>query len=156
MSTSTSTSKRRSIVPGALVVAGLVGLGIAAASELDLVWGGTFQAGEVEVQADCQLDGQQIGVAFSSPEFDGGSDIPWNTHEVVFSNISEECSNLTFEAAYRTTANDVTPEWQPLGSGVVGDAQNEDGDLLVNLGGVDDTQTITGFALTIHGDGSEG
>lgn len=140
-----SKSKRRSIVPGALVVAGLVGLGIAAASELDLVWGGTFQAGAVEVTADCQVQGEEIGVAFSAPYFVSSRSIPWTVDDVVFSDIPTDCqaAGMEYQAAYRTAS---TGSWVELGDFAAVDGAT----LNVELPSAVDPQAITEFALTIQ------
>lgn len=138
-------SKRRSIVPGALVVAGLVGLGIAAASHLEMEWGGTLQAGTVVVDADCQVDTDQaIGVAFSSPYFVSTKSIPWTVDDVVFSEIPEACqgADMDYQAAYRTADGDT---WNELGEfATVG----SNATLSVDLEGADPLE-ITEFALTI-------
>lgn len=93
--------KRRSIVPGALVVVGLAGLGSAAAAELGLTWDATFQGGAVEVQAGCQ-DGP-IDVAFAEPRRDASAGLPWSIDAVEFSGISEKCHRMGYQAAYQTT-----------------------------------------------------
>lgn len=92
--------KRRSIVPGALVVVGLAGLGSAAAAELGLTWDATFQGGAVEVQADCQ-DGP-IDVAFAEPKSDVSATLPWTIDALEFSGISEKCQRMGYQAAYQT------------------------------------------------------
>jgi hypothetical protein len=137
---SRSRSNRPSVVPGVLVLVGLVGLGLAAASELDLTWNDTFQAGVVEVQADCQTG--PIGVSFSEPTFTAASaDAPWTTDEVTFTGISTACHGLDYQAAYR-----IGGDWVPL-DGVTAQVGAT---VVASLDGVD-PQDVTEFALTIQG-----
>lgn len=135
--------RRRSLAPAALIVAGLAGLGLAAASELDLVWGDSnFQAGAVEVSADCQEG--DVTVNFANPEFASGSEVPWTVEHVEFSGISQACHGATYEAAYRMV-DDATWVELPAGSGTVSST------VTAPLSGVGDVQDIAEFALTIHG-----
>lgn len=104
-------STLRSLVPGALLVLGLGGLGMAAASELELSWDGTFQAGALDVQADCQ-DGP-IDVAFTERAFASGVKVPWTIDSVEFTGISEKCHRMDYEAAYKLSQDG---EWSLLDS----------------------------------------
>lgn len=141
-----SESKRRSIVPGALVVVGLAGLSLAAASELDLNWGGTFQAGAVEVQADCQ-DGP-IDVTFAEPQFASASELPWTVDSVEFSGISSACQGFDYQAAYQLSEGGDWLLLDPKSLVVEGttSAWLRDATSQEDL----DPQTIHGFALTIQ------
>lgn len=148
------TTKRRPILPVALILAGLVGLGLAAASELDMAWNGSFQAGAVEVTADCQDEGAQIGVSFADLEFDPTATqidatnvgpVPWSVASIEFTNISAACHSLSYEAAYLV---DEATGWKQLGpAATVGEAG-----VTVDVPEGVDPQTISRIALTIHGD----
>ena len=133
--------RARKIAAGSLLGLGLLGLGVAAASQLDLVWGGNFQAGAVEVKADCQTD--EIAVGCADPAFAGAADVPWSIASVSFSDIDGKCLGLAYETAYKV---DGGTGWVKLSGGTVG------GDVITNSIPEDaDVQEITDFALTIHG-----
>ncbi|PYF98326.1 hypothetical protein SAMN05216184_11270 [Georgenia satyanarayanai] len=137
-----SQPKRRLILPGLLIAAGLAGFGLAAASELDLDWGGTFQAGAVTVEADCQSGA--IDVTFAAPEFEAAAAAaPWSVDALSFSGISATCVNTTYEVAVRTAASGAT--WTELGTGTVAGTT-----LSVPLGSGVKAETIADVALTMH------
>jgi len=143
-----SKRKRRSIAPAVLIAAGLAGLGLAAASELDLNWNGTFQAGTVPVAADCQADGETVAVAFSEPTFTAGganTETPWTVAELEFSNISEACVGGSYEVAVRDAG---TTSWTELANGTV------NGTTLTAPIGAANPQNFDEVALTIHGTGN--
>lgn len=142
-----SEKKRRPIAPAVLIVAGLAGLGLAAASELDLNWNGTFQAGTVPVTADCQADGETVAVAFSEPTFTAGganTETPWTVAELEFSNISEACVGGSYEVAVRSGDT----SWTKLASGTI------NGTTLTAPIGAANPQNFDEVALTIHGTGN--
>jgi len=142
-----TTRKRRRVVPGVLIATGIAGLGLAAASQLDLNWSGTFQDGVVPVTADCQPTDQPITVSFSDPAFASGSATtsPWTVSSLEFTGIADTCANLNYEVAVR--ASDT---WVKAGTGTVPAAPSTTL-LTVPL----DSHTphqITDVALTIYGD----
>lgn len=142
-----SKRKRRSIAPAVLIAAGLAGLGLAAASELDLNWNGTFQAGTVPVTADCQAEEETVIVAFSEPTFTArgaNTDTPWHVAELEFSNISVACDGGSYEVAVR----DAGAEWTKLDQGTV------NGTTLSAPIGAANPQNFDEVALTIHGTGN--
>lgn len=117
---------------------GILGLGVAAASQLNMDWDGNFQAGNVIVDADCQ-DGT-IDVSFDDPKFDAvDAELPWTIANVNFAGVDNECVGLDYEAAYKTGG-----EWEQLDSGTVTAPS-----FTVALDGVD-PQTIDEVALTIY------
>lgn len=140
------THKRRRVVPGVLIAAGIAGLSLAAATQLDLDWDGTYQAGTTTVDADCQKD--PIDVSFSEPEFlEDAPDIPWSVGELSFTGISDACLDLSYEVAVRTSGED-NQNWLSLANGTVPDLVPLT--LSVPLADID-PQTISDVALTIHG-----
>lgn len=138
-----SENKRRFVVPGILIAAGLAGFGLAAASELGLDWGGTFQAGAVVVQADCQTD--EIDVAFAEPEFDASvtTRAPWSVDSLTFSSISSACADATYEVAARAGASS---GWTIVGTGKVPTG----GTLTLDFANGVTATNITELALTMH------
>ena len=141
-----SRTKRRPIAPIVLIVAGLAGLGLAAASELTLNWNGTFQAGTIPVTADCQEDGE-IAVAFSEPTLTASTantNTPWTVAELEFSNISTACTDHAYEVAVRS--GDMS--WTKLANGTV------NGTTLTAPIGAANPQNFDEVALTIHGTGN--
>ena len=131
--------KGRKIAAIGLLGLGIAGMGLGAATQLNLLWNGKYQAGAVTVNADCQGEGE-ITVGFDKPVFISGQTIPWNIANVKFSDIHADCVGSNYEVAYNTGSG-----WSELGSGkVAGDA------VTVSLSSVDDIQAIKEFALTIH------
>lgn len=130
----------RKILAGLLAGLGLLGLSVAAASQLNLGWDGNFQAGAVKVDADCQTSA--ITVAFDDPEFAADTDIPWDIENVNFDAIDAACNGLNYEVAYKV---DGAANWVELTSGTAAT-----GKLTVAMPAVD-PQTVTDFALTIYG-----
>ena len=63
----------RRAVAASLAVAGLSGLGLAAAAQLNMTWAGSFQAGATVVTADCQTG--PIATQLGTPIFDGSKAI---------------------------------------------------------------------------------
>lgn len=135
-----STGRGRKVAAGALAALGVLGLGLAAASQLNLTWAGNFQAGAVEVSADCQTEA--VTVSFANPEFDGTVTAPWTIDSVDFANVSPECANMAYEASYKVAGAD----WTAPTTGTV-----QGTTITVPLTGVD-PQEIAEFALTIYGD----
>lgn len=139
-----SQPKRRLILPGVLIAAGLAGFGLAAASELDLDWGGTFQAGAVTVSADCQAG--PIKADFSAPQFReaaASTTAPWSVETLTFSGISSPCMGTSYEVAVRTSAPNAV--WTKVGTGPVSTTS-----LAVTLGSSVKAETIADVALTMH------
>ena len=119
---------------------GVAGMALGAATQLDLLWAGKYQAGAVDVNADCQLENETITVSFGDPAFEAGEDIPWEITTAHFTDVSDECTGLDYEVAYRTDG-----DWTSLDKGKVA---NKAIAVTIPSGKVQD---ITEFALTIHG-----
>lgn len=128
----------RKVAAGALLGLGVLGIGMAAASQLGMTWSGNFQAGAVEVDADCQAG--IISVGYDDPAFkDATAPTPWEIANVNFTGISEACDTKSYEAAYKTDG-----DWVQLDAGNVAGAS-----LAVALPANVLPQDITEFALTI-------
>src|SRR5690625_5995506 len=97
-----TTRKRRRVVPGVLIATGIAGLGLAAASQLDLNWSGTFQDGVVPVTADCQPTDQPITVSFSDPAFASGSATtsPWTVSSLEFTGIADRSEGTRLNSSH--------------------------------------------------------
>lgn len=132
------TGRGRKVAAGTLLGLGVLGIGMAAASQLGMTWQGNFQAGAVEVDADCQTG--DITVGYDDPAFaDATADTPWEIANVNFAEISAACDTKSYEVAYKAGG-----DWVALGTGTV------DGtDLAVALPTAVLPQNITDFALTI-------
>lgn len=144
MSQTTNTTRRRRILAGGLITLAVAGAGLAAASELGLIWDGNFQAGAVQVEADCQPVGAEITVGFSDPTFTAAATIPWSIADVRFSDVDAACAGLSYEIAYQV--ND-SGTWVQLPGG----AGTISGTTITGPTGTIDPQTITDLALTING-----
>lgn len=132
----------RKLAAGLLAGLGILGLGVAAASQLNMAWAGNFQAGNVTIDADCQVENQAVNVNFDKPEFVAtvhDSELPWGVANVNFTNVSGECNAKSYEAAYKTDGT-----WTELSNGTVNGTS-----IAVPLGTVD-PQTIDEVALTIY------
>ncbi len=129
--------RARKVAAGTLLGLGVLGIGMAAASQLEMNWNGNFQAGAVAVDADCQTS--EIEVSYNDPDFAGSAGVPWTIDQVNFDSIDAKCDGGKYEVAYKTDDN-----WIELDKGTA-----SAGVLSVDVPGVD-TQTITGFALTIY------
>ncbi len=132
--------RARRIAAGTLVGLGVLGLGMAAASQLGMSWEGNFQAGNVVVDADCQTSGA-VDVSYDEPKFQGAGDIPWGIENVQFSKIDAACEGLNYESAYKIGDGD----WVVLDTGTVAGTVVTD-----SLASAGDVQKITDFALTIY------
>lgn len=139
------TRKRRRIVPGMFIAAGILGLGLAAASQLNLNWSGVYQDGTVVVDADCQEG--PITVSFSDPDFQGsaaGNVAPWAIATIDFQDVDEACNGYSYQAAVRIEGP-TDSGWQELGTAGIVSAPS----IKAPLDGIA-PHTITDVALTIH------
>lgn len=142
MKTEKNEGRGRKIVAGTLVGLGVLGLGMAAATQLHLGWNGNFQAGTTVVDADCQPSDQEIGVSYDDPDFAASETTPWTIENVNFTNIDDKCDGLSYEVAYKIGEG---TEWIAGGIGTV------DGNTVTDtLANIDDIQKVTEFALTIY------
>lgn len=142
MKTEKNERRGRKIVAGTLVGLGVLGLGMAAATQLNLGWTGNFQAGTTVVDADCQPSEETIGVSYDDPDFAASATTPWSIANVNFTDINNACVGKTYEVAYKIGEG---AEWQKGGTGTVqGDTVTDE------LSGIDDIQKVTEFALTIY------
>lgn len=142
MKTEKNEGRGRKIVAGTLVGLGVLGLGMAAATQLNLGWSGNFQAGTVEVESDCQTSA--ISVTFSDPALnaEGAQDNPWSIDNVQFSGIDGACVGLNYEVAYKSTDSD---GWTTLATGTA--------DTTITAALPEgDWQDLSDFALTIYGE----
>ncbi len=141
MTTNTEGKRRgRKIAAGVLLVLGLGGATAAAAAQLGISWSGSFQAGAVAVNADCQPSSKSITSSFDTPTFSGTASLPWTIANVKFAGVDDACKTYNYEAAYKASSGD----WVKLGTGTVTGAT-----VSVPLGSVD-PQTIKQVALTIY------
>lgn len=137
-------NRARKVAAGSLLGLGVLGIGLAAASQLTLGWQGTFQAGAVTVNSECQ--NTDITVSFDSPEFEGTKDVPWTIANVNFDSIDPECVNSSYEIAYKTADSD----WNNY---VTGGTISQAGVLTAALPSGVIPEDISDFALTIYDDG---
>lgn len=131
------------IVAGLLLLLGFTGLTFAVATQLDEAWSGNFQAGSLLVESDCQLGNQVVTGKLGKPilrEIAEAGESPWAVTQVEFSNISDRCTGMKYEVAYRTGS-----DWALLDSGtaqgIVTGSQ-----VIVDLGGLD-SNIPTEFAI---------
>ncbi|WP_188042914.1 hypothetical protein [Changpingibacter yushuensis] len=122
------------------------GIGFGAASQLNLSWNGTYQAGSVTVDSNCQATGQDITVGFSDPIFNAAVTLPWTISTIQFADVSDACNTKSYSVAYQSSGSD---EWTELVSGQTLNLSN--GAFDVDLPSSVDPQEITNVALTIYG-----
>lgn len=142
MKTEKNEGRGRKIVAGTLVGLGVLGLGMAAATQLNLGWDGQFQAGTTTVKADCQTS--EIDVSYDDPEFAGAVVTPWTIENVNFANIDAKCGGLNYEVAYKVSEVD---GWVKDAQGIVAE---KGGTISVATPDGVDVQEIAEFALTIY------
>ena len=107
----------------------------------------------MSVTADCQLPGDTISAAFTSPTFvtNGGNvtGAAWNVANLNFTNINTACATKNYQVAYSTDGT----TWVQLGSAGTVAAPTPPATtstISVPLGSVD-PQGIQKVALTIYG-----
>lgn len=144
--TEQNNGKARKVAAGALLGVGVLGIGLAAASQLNLEWQGNFQAGAVTVNSECQET--PITVTFDAPEFDESETAPWTIAGVNFDSIDNACVGSTYEVAYRTADDG---DWDNY---VTGKTIAAEGTLNEALPADVIPEDIKGFALTIYGEGN--
>lgn len=131
------TRKRK--VAGAVVILGVAGLALSAAASLNLVWGGNFEAGSVQVNAKCQGE-TEIETGFTTPAFDGTQFLPWTVENIEFRDFETACSGMQYEVAIKTDADG---DWVKQGTGSVTGTE-----ITTPLNNVD-ADDVTHVALTI-------
>lgn len=141
MKTEKNEGRGRKIVAGTLVGLGVLGLGMAAATQLNLGWAGQFQAGTVDVNADCQTG--EITVSYDRPEFAEAAETPWSIANVNFAGIDDKCEGLNYQVAYKVSEGE---SWVEDATGKI----PADADLSVAVPAAVDVQDIAEFALTIY------
>ena len=139
-------NNRRKILAVGLAIVGVAGLSLASASQLNLSWSGTFQTGNVTVDASCQPAASPITTAFSTPTFDGTVTSPWTVANVTFSGVHADCANKKYEAAYKLASGDWV-KFTPASAPSVGASG---GSVSVALPSGVAPDTIAQFALTIY------
>ena len=97
------------------VIAAVLSVGVASATQLNMIWGGNFQAGAVTVQADCQPTAENITAKFGTPTWNGTGTLPWTVSSVTFSGVNTACSGATYEGAYKLATGD----WIKITGGTV-------------------------------------
>jgi len=123
----------------ALAIVGVAGLSMAAAAQLNLNFTGSFQAGAVDVDADCQTS--PITVSYAAPTFNAGDTVPWKVATLDFTAIDSACNNKGFKAAYKLGSAD----WVEFATGTTAT-----GTLTVDLPDEVDANAISDVALTIY------
>lgn len=97
-----------------LGILGLLGLGFAAALQWDGSWLGTFQAGALFTELDCQPEGRPLVVGIGAVAFHPTAEHPFAPETVEFSGVSPQCLGHDYQVAYRADS-----DWIPLASGTV-------------------------------------
>ena len=145
----TTTKKRklsrpvRKVTAIGFVIAAVLSAGVASATQLNMIWGGNFQAGAVTVQADSQPTDEDITAKFSTPTWNETGTLPWTVSSVTFSGVNTDCSGATYEGAYKLA----TGEWNKITGGTV--TLTNDSFTMELPTGLDGS-TITNLALTIN------
>ncbi|HLS03591.1 MAG TPA: hypothetical protein VK030_02410 [Actinomycetales bacterium] len=83
---------------------GVAGLAISAAATLNLNWQGNFEAGAIEVGAQCQ-DGVAVDVRFGTPQFSASASVPWAVNTLEFTGVAENCEAKNYAVAIKTDAD---------------------------------------------------
>lgn len=138
-------SRKRKALALVLAALALVGFSFAAATQLQLKWNGNFQAGVVEVDADCQSG--EITIAFNTPTYatTDVDKIPWTVDKLSVSDVDAGCNGMSYQVALSVDGED----WESsiLSSGTITLA---DSAFTVDLPDTLDVQTISNIALTIY------
>lgn len=102
MSTKRSSTHRRKLAAGVLVVIAGLGLSFASASQLNLAAPSSVQSGAVDVAADCQPSAQTISVAFAAPTLTAGN---YRSANVALGNIAAACVGRAYKVSFLSSGN---------------------------------------------------
>lgn len=133
---------KRKVVAGVFAAATLISAGLASATQLNMLWGGNFQAGSVAVSADCQPSSEAITAKFANPTWNGTGTLPWSVATVTFSGINAACNGDNYEVGYKLTAD---TSWTKIAGTTISGTS-----VTVNLPGGVDVQDIKSLALTVN------
>ena len=134
---------RRKTAAIGFIVAAVLSAGVASATQLNMIWGGNFQAGAVSVQADCQPTAETITAKFGAPAFAATATTPWTVAKVTFSGVNAACVGASYEGAYKLATGD----WVKITGGTVA-LTTSSFDMALPAGL--DVQTVKNLALTIN------
>ena len=135
---------RRKTVAIAFLAATVLSAGVASATQLNMIWGGNFQAGAVTVTADCQPSATSITAKFSAPTFVNTGAVPWTVPSVTFGSVDTSCGGASYEGAYKLVGD---TNWTKITGGTV---TLTTGSFTMALPAGVDVQQIKNLALTIN------